>query len=48
MTKLQMQAAGDEDTAIRDGTNAASLLCTGTSINENLVRTPGIVSSLDK
>ena len=38
MTKLQMQAAGQEDAADQDGANAASVLCTRTSINENLVR----------
>jgi hypothetical protein len=38
MTKLQMQAAGQEDAASQVGANAASILCTRTSFNENLVR----------
>lgn len=33
-----MQAAGRENPVNQDGANAASIFCTRTSINENLVR----------
>ena len=48
MTKQEMQAAGREDAASEDGAFAASILCTRTSINENMVRHLNDPSSMDR
>ena len=47
MTKEQMQTAGREEAASEDAAFAASILCTRTSTNANLVRRVHHLSILD-